>query len=297
MRKLQAAILIALTLAAACSSDKTGPSAQLTDASAQTVGAAIADQIALTATSFTVNGVSQPLVFAPAMARAMGAPPMRVNGPCPVVSSTTDTDGDGVPDDATYSYNGLPDCGYSDSTGSSELTGSIRITDPSTTQVGYNAALTNLLLSSTGTNFSLSIKLNGTQNVLGDAANVTLSHHLTTDLGASGNGQSVTGRLDENWNVAFAAAQGSAIAMDSPLPSGTFNLSGSFGYDVNGESFSFSVATQAALQYDSSCFSSYQFTSGELRATVNSNNGNAYIKIVYNGCGATPTVTLVATNA
>jgi hypothetical protein len=297
MRKLQAATLIALTLVAACSSSKTGPSAQLTDASAQTVGAAIADQIALTATSFTVTGVSQPLLFAPSMVRPAGAPPMRVNGPCPVVSSTTDTDGDGVPDDATYSYTGLPDCGYSDSTGSAELTGSVRITDPSTTQVGYNATLTNLLLSSTGSGYSFSIKLNGTQNVLGDAANVTLSHHLTTDLSATGNNQNVTGRLDENWNVAFAAAQGSAVAMDSPLPSGTFNVNGSFSYNVNGESFSFSVATQTALQYDASCQSSYQFSSGELRATVNSNSGNAYIQIQYTGCGVTPTVTLVASNA
>ena len=249
--------------------------------------------------SFSVSGLSNPVLFAPRMAAAMGAPPMRVSGPCPVASSTTDTDGDGVPDDATYTFNGLPDCGFSDSTGSAEITGSIRIMDPSTTQVGYNGTFSNLLLSLSGSGYSFSEKLNGTQNILGSATNVSLSHHLTTDLVAtgSGSGQDVNGSISENWNVDFAAGQGGAIALDSDLPSGTFNINGSFTYNVNGQNFSFSIATQTALQFDSSCFASQQFTAGELRAQVSNNNGSGYIKVVYNACGVDPTVTLVATNA
>lgn len=300
MRKLQTAALIALTVAAAaCSSNKTGPSAQLDDATAQSIGAAMTSEVSLITSSFSVNGLSNPVLLTPKMAAAMGAPPMRASGPCPVASSTTDTDGDGVPDDATYTFTGLPDCGYSDSTGSAEITGSVRIMDPSTTQVGYNGTFTNLQLALSGSGYSFSEKLNGTQNILGSATNVSLSHHLTTDLVATGNGngQDVNGSISENWNVDFAAGQGGSIALDQDLPSGTFNLNGSFAYNVNGQSFSFSLATQSALLFDASCFASQQFTAGELRATVSNGSGNGYIRIVYNGCGVEPTITLVATNA
>ena len=207
----------------------------------------------------------------------------------------TDTDGDGVPDNATITFV-LADC----STTSFELSGSIHIIDPSTTAVGYSGAFSHFLakLIGSGNNFA-SIELNGSHSVLGTSASATLTENLVTTVNASDNGQTISGTLSNNWAISFTPAVGQVLDMDVPVPSGDFTLNGTYHYDVNGQEFSFGIQTQTALAYDSSCDPNlgWPFTAGEVRARVGGPNGQAYVKVTYTACGVEPTVQFFGTNS
>jgi len=66
--------------------------------------------------------------------------------PCVNPSSTADSDGDGVPDDATYLFT-APPCRFEGWRGGTlDIVGSLRIQDPAATNAGfgYDGTLTNL---------------------------------------------------------------------------------------------------------------------------------------------------------
>ncbi|MEO8200728.1 MAG: hypothetical protein ABI679_09430, partial [Gemmatimonadota bacterium] len=300
MRNLQAAALFSAALAfglAGCSSDNNDN--ELTDTQAQSAGGALAAQISSAPASFSASGLSNGDVGGGFfLARAMGvkgipAAPRVLLAPCPAVDDATDTDGDGVPDNATITFV-KADC----STASFEVSGTIQIIDPSTTAVGYTGTFADFLakLIGTGGNFA-SIELDGSHSVLGTPASATLSENLVTTVNASDNGQTLTGVLTNNWSISFTPAQGQNLDMGVPLPDGDLSFNGSFHYNVNGEQFTFGIVTQTALAYDSSCdpAQGWPFTTGEVRARVGGPNGRAYVKVTYNGCGVAPTVVFVGT--
>jgi hypothetical protein len=300
MRKLQAAALVvsALSFTAACSSNDNNDN-DLTDAQTQQVGGALSSQITSLPTAFTATDLSSGnlgggFFLARALGvRGIGAPPKNFRAPCPSVDDATDTDGDGVPDDATYTFV-LADC----SSTNFEVSGTIRLVDPSPTAVGYNGTFTDFLLKllGNGSDFA-SIKLDGTHSVLGTPGSATLSENMVTTVNAQDNGESLTGSLSNNWSVTFTPAVGQNLEMDTPLPDGAFSVNGTFVYNVNGQHFSFGVQTQAPLQYDSACDIGFPFSSGELRARVGGPNGRAYVKVTYTACGTQPTVEFFGANS
>jgi hypothetical protein len=305
MRKLQAAILLAslaslASLSACGSSDE---NADLNNANAQQVGGALAAQVtafpaAFTATDLSTGSVGGGFFGTPALAVARWAAPSVIGGnllaPCPTVDDATDTDGDGVPDNATFTFT-QADC----TNGALYAAGTIHIIDPSPTAVGYTGTFGNFLIHFTGQgNDFAQIKLNGTHSVLGTATAATLSENLTTTLDGASGGQTLHGSLTNNWSIQFDPAQGQNIVMDDILPSGDFTAQGTFVYDINGERFSLSIQTVVPLAYDSSCNGDvHPFTAGELRAHLGGPNGQVYVRVTYTACGVEPTVELHGSNA
>lgn len=274
----------------------------LDNQTATAVGGALAAQVGGVPASFTATGLGSGGVgggfFAPRMQAIArwAVPAMRpnlVNRACnPTLDDGTDADGDGVPDDATWTYT-LANC----TTGNFYITGLVHVVDPSTTAVGYTGTLTNFLAHigiSNGDFFS--VKLNGSHDVLGTPTSGTLAENLVTAVkGKSGN-QTLNGSLTNNWNIVFDAAQGQNIVMDSPLPDGDFDFNGSYVYDINQQRFVFNVQTETPLVFDSACVLDNPFSSGEIRAHIGGPNGTVYVKVTYTGCGVDPTVVLVGRN-
>ena len=303
MRKLQAAGLLSvlaatLALGACGSSDETPP---LDDTAAEAIGGSLAAQLAgvpasFTATTLTDGGVGGGFFPARAMPTALwaagvgGNPSIRACNPA--VDDATDTDQDGVPDNATITFT-QANC----TTGLNYIIGTIGITDPGTA-VGYTGTFTNLLvyLGLGGSDF-FSVELDGSHGVTGTPTVATLSENLVTTLnGQSGQG-TIGGTLSNNWQIQFTAAQGETIVMDDVLPDGSFAVNGTFTYDVNDERFSFTVQTTTALAFDSGCTQAHPFSAGEFRAHVSGQGGNVYIKVTYLGCGVEPSVELFGRNS
>lgn len=305
MRKLQsAALLVALTATlglSACGGSDEG--ASLDDSSAQQVGGALAAEVGGMPAEFTASDLSNGSIGdgffgARAMSVARWASPS-VRGftppaPCPSVDDLTDADGDGVPDDATFTFI-QADC----TNGAFYVSGTIHLVDPSPTAVGYSGTFANFLVHEVGQGSDFAqIKLNGTHGVLGTPTTVTLAENITTRVDAEGNGQTLQGSLANNWSIQFDAGQGQTIVMDDVLPDGDLSIQGNFVYDVNGRRFAMTVRTQTPLTYDSSCAGQvHPFTGGELRAHLGGPNGQVYVQVTYTACGVEPTVVLVGRNS
>jgi len=297
MRKMQAAAvftLATLALAACGSSDEN--SATLNDQNAQAVGAALAAQASAMPASFTANGLASsgglggflaPQIQAVAAVAGVSVPQLTL-GPCPAVDDQTDADGDGVLDNATYTFLQV-DC---TSTGY-WITGSITISDPSNTAVGYTATYNDMLLHLDGQNQGdfFEVGLDGSHGVLGTSSSATLTENLRTTLDLVSGNQQVHGSFTNNWSISFTSDQGGDIAMDGNMPDGGFNMNGSWVYNVQGERLAMQIQTVTPLAYSAACEGQlHPFTGGEVRAHAGNANSSIYVRITYTGCGVDPTV-------
>lgn len=283
-------------LALAGCGDDTGPSkTEITEGEAFQAGTLISGQVELMVNSFTVEDIANPTFFAPSQP-GMAAPPMLSAGPCPATDDLTDTDGDGIPDDVTFTYSPV-DCSFGDAvSGVIELDGSIRVVDQSPTLVAFTGTMSDFSVNfeEQGGDF-VNTTVNGTRGVTVSPSSASLNENLTLDLVASSGGQTLAARLTTNWNADFNT--GGTIAADQDLPSGTFTLDGTTTWLFNGESLAFSVDTHTPLAYDAACAAEQRFTSGELRALVEGNDEGAFVRITYTGCGIDPEVLLIAGTA
>jgi len=300
MSKLQAAGLLSVLAAtlglAACGS--TDANTGLDNQSANAVGVTLAAEVAGAPTSFTASGLAGGSVgggfFAPrfqGLARwaAPSLAPNLISRACnPAVDDPTDTDQDGVPDDATFTFS-QANC----TTGNFYITGLVNISDIQAA-VGYDATFTGFLahVSSANGDF-FAVQLDGTHSVAGTSTTGTLTENLITSVSGKSGSQVVDGTLTNNWTLQFDAAIGQTIVMDAGLPDGDFDINGNFVYNINGERFAFSVRTQTPLTFDSACVLPNPFSAGELRAHLGGPNGTVYVKVTYTGCGIDPTVVLV----
>ena len=300
MRKVHAAGLVVLSLiASACGSDNNND--QITDAQGAAIGAAIAAQIATVPASFTVTDVAGTvggggLFFSKPVlgARAYQLPlaPMRSLAACPNTSGDlTDPDNDGVPTDATLTFVS-PDC---DGTGYT-VEGQLRIQDLLTTAVGYNATFTNLTTTVTTQTGVIALEFDGSHGVSGTSGGGTLNESLTLHLDVSGQGGDVSGRVTNQWSITFTAPNND-LEMGLPLPDGSFDVDGSFFYNINGVRARFEITTQTGLDFDSSCVGDYPFAAGEIRAHLEGEDANVYARIIYQGCNQTPDVTFFGRNS
>lgn len=301
MRKVHAAGLVAVLalVASGCGSDNNND--QITDAQGTAIGTAIAAQIATVPASFTATDVAGTaggggLFFAKPILGARGLPlalaPHRSNTACPnVTGDLSDPDTDDVPTDALLTFVS-PDCDGANHT----VTGTLRIQDLTTAAVGYNATFSNLTTTVTTQTGSIALEFDGTHGVSGTAGGATLSEALTLHLDVQGQGGDVSGTVTNNWSISFTAPNND-LEMGFPLPDGTFDIDGSFHYNVNGVNARFEISTQAALNFDSSCVGDYPFAAGELRAHLEGEDGNVYARIVYTGCNEVPDVTFFGRNS
>jgi hypothetical protein len=289
--------LIALLslVGAGCAPDRpaapAGPQS-LSDAEAQLVGHEVAGEVEDVAGSFTLGGLMLPS-FPSAGIAASGDRP---TANCPTITPfpPADADGDHVPDDVTLSFT-LPDCSFSRDGATFEITGAIHITDPSTTDFGIRVAFDHLQHKFTRASGSFFLtRLNGARQVLRSASEFSLHDSTTSDLESSEHGAA---QLAKAWVVKFVADAGQTFDATRRLPSGNLTVDGSMSRTRGEASHSFAVKTVTPLHHDATCTTHPAFTSGELVVTRTGPDGTVTIRIVFNGCGVEPTVTVERTAA
>lgn len=276
-------LLLAATVGlGACNNDPGPTTDPLTAQNAQTVGAAAAStaDLALGALNPAVPdfGGGFPLFFANGRSIGGGisfAPPDSLPN-CPAASNLTDTDSDGVPDNATWTFSAA-DCTQTDIEGNrSVVTGSVMVSDPGLT-AGYNLSLNQL----TGAYYQsgaatplLELAMNGTWALRGTSDALSLDQNYNFALTVQ-NEQAI---LTNDLGVTFTAANGTAISWGVPLPDGTLAIQGEWQVDASQESHHLVLYTLQPLVYDDACGG---FTSGALQAT---GEGGA-VTVTWTACG------------
>jgi len=285
-------ILLIALVGAACAPDRpvTPDTPSLSDAEARVVGQEVAGEVEDVAGSFTIGGLLLPSFSSASIAASGGIEPGTMAN-CPTISPVppVDADSDRVPDDLTISFT-LPDCSVTRNGNTFEITGTIHITDPSTTDFGIRVAFTDLQSKFTkaGGSFFLT-RLNGARQVLRSSSEFSLHDSTTSDLESSERG---TAQLKKGWVVGFVADAGSSLDVMRRLPSGNLTVNGSMSRTRNATTHTFAVATVTPLHHDATCDARPSFTAGELTVTKTGPDGTVTIHIVFNGCGVDPTVTV-----
>jgi hypothetical protein len=253
----------------------------------QDIGDAVADDVdqaigSITneGAAFSVAGGQSAITFTP--------PP----GPgCATVDDMTDTDGDGAPDDATFTF-ALPACSHTGFRGGTlEVTGTVNISDPTAASPDFNylATLTNFQfkLTSPNTARSFTATRNGTRALSGDATGASLSNDITLVRSAPNRADAT---ITHDFTISFTPAEGETLTLGLPLPNGTFTKDGTLTWTRGLISRSFTFTTVTPLVWDASCTTDRKIASGEIHATL---PDGGYIRTVWTGCGVEPTRTFV----
>lgn len=297
--RLAVAILVTVGLAA-CGGDKQGPSpVALTEQNAATVAGLSLGLVETSLDGLNINafnfsdfgGVSlaagRLVVSAPGLSLSSFA----LDG-CPsfLPDPPIDTDQDGVPDNALFTFD--PQfCTTTDQNGTSVVTGSVRVSDPASVAVGYDLDINDLQLTFTSATNSgdFGLSMDGTRSLRGSSTLITLDEDFS--LGVTAGGQSAS--VMAGHSVTFTAESGSNIVFDSPLPNGTISLSGSFQAVAPDAFFNLVLSTPVPLSFDASCGFDGDVVAGVIRAAASSGQGAAAVQLTLNGCGVDPTVVFI----
>ena len=274
----------------ACDSTTPSGGTALSVTETNDIADAAADEVDQAVGSITSEGAAFS-VASRQPATALFAPP---GGGCATVDNTTDTDADGAPDNATFTF-ALPACTFTGFRGGLlEITGTINISDPTPNGADFNylATLTdfrfNLITVAAGT---FTATRNGTRALSGNAAGVSLSNNIILV-------RSVPNRSDatisHNLLLGFTPAAGEILALGQPLPNGTFTQSGTFTWSRGDVTRTFTVTTVDPLVWDATCTTDRKIVAGEIHATL---ADGGYIKLVWSGCGEEPTRSFVRATA
>ena len=284
--------LLALGLAA-CNGDSTGSNGGgLSAAQANEIGSANEDELESSIGSITLDGAFGTVgLSAPAPASGVSASIAALPAGCPAVDNLTDTDGDGIPDDATFTFTNPP-CGFTGWRGGSVgLTGQVEVVDPSPNAFDFTATLTDLAFSYTapGNLGTYTASRNGTRSRTGSAGGASVSEDIIT-VRQRPNFADAT--LHKVGTVTFTPDQGFTLALRQPLPSGNFSLNGTLTWNRGQEDFTFVFTTPTALHYNSTCTNTPQrIDSGELDVAGTVNGIPGTLKVVWSACGQEPTRT------
>lgn len=213
---------------------------------------------------------------------------------CVTPSSTTDADGDGIPDDATWLFT-APPCRFAYRGGTLDVVGDLRIQDPAPTAAGfgYQATLTALRASFTsgGSNpTTYTVTRNGTRSLSGTVSSLQLTADLQVIRTFTGLPDAA---VDESWTVQFTAE--SPLQINQPLPSGTLDVSGTLGWTRGGQSLDLTVTTPTPLHYNAGCTANTRrIDVGELHAAGTFEGTSGYVRVRWTACGKDPEIRFVA---
>jgi hypothetical protein len=268
---------VVLTLSAC--SDSTSPQDEnvLSATESADVGEAVADEVDQAVGALRVQDI------------AAGDIPLRPA--CATATNTTDTDNDGAPDNATYTF-ALPACTFTGFRGGTlEVTGTVDLSDPTPNNAdfAYQATLHDLAFNFTGPQGLLSYTAvrNGTRVLTGNASGLSLSNNITVERTFPVRQPAA---VTHSLLLTFTPDAGQSLQPGQPLPNGTFVKSGTFTWTRGSRTRTFVVTTVQPLVWDASCSTDRKIASGEIHATLG--NGG-YVKTVWTGCGVDPTRTFV----
>jgi hypothetical protein len=276
-------VLAILAAGLAACSDSTDPDADpLPDNAATAVGLTVRDNVEASLDAFYPGRLLQPLTTGAAQ------------DPCANASTPADTDGDGVPDDATYIFT-APPCRYPDVRGFTlDVVGQLRVVDPAPETAGIGAVVdfTNFrfTLTADDADRNYSVTRNGRVTLTGSPAGLELSSEmqiLRTFTGLS------DAAVEHVWTVSFDPE--TTIQINQPLPSGAVTVAGTVNWTRGDETFELSLTTVTPLHYNAACADTGQrFDEGELVVSGTFGETPGTVHIGWGNCGDDPNIEFVA---
>ncbi len=257
-----------------------GPADELTN----DVGVTVRDEVEAALSSLTLGSALDPI-------GTTQAPPEAASllvVPCVTPSSATDSDGDGVPDDATYLFV-APPCRFTGWRGGTlDIVGSLRIQDPAPSDAGfgYEATLTGLRsrFTNAGNDVIYDVTRNGTRTLSGSVSGLLLTANLQVIRTFAGNPDAA---VDKQWTLNFTPV--APLQINGALPSGLLDIAGTVDWTRGTEHFDLIVTTPTPLQYDASCTDTVQrIRAGELHAAGTFGEMDGVVIVTWRECGSEP---------
>ncbi len=262
-------------------SSGSGPPDELT----ADVGVSLRDEVEAELGALTLGSSLDPI----GTTLAAGQTASLLAAPCVSPSSATDSDGDGVPDDATYVFT-APPCRFTGWRGGTlDIVGQLQIQDPAPASAGfgYRAILTGLRSLFVGpvNTTPRDIRRNGTRTLTGSVSGLLLMADLQVQRNFDGHPDA---NIDKQWTVTFTPA--TSLQINAPLPSGALDFAGTIGWSRGPtEDFALVVTTPTPLQYDASCTDTVQrIKAGELHAAGTFGDMQGFVRVRWSRCGDEP---------
>lgn len=208
---------------------------------------------------------------------------------CPASSPASDGDGDGIPDDATFTFLTPPCSTTGPGGGDWAVTGTLRVQDPNgANSTAYNLTYTDLAwsFSDSAQSRTYTATRNGTRTRLGSGNAASLAVDVTIERQRPNR---ATATVDVVTTTTFSAATPGTLQVDEPLPDGIITIAGSLGWQRSTESWSLAVATPIPLVYDAGCPGPQRIASGRITLSGTVANQAGFLTITWTGCGVPPT--------
>ena len=280
---IYALVLGALAAGLTACGDSTDPDADpLPDNAATAVGLTVRDNVEASIDAFYPARLFQPL--------STGA----AQDPCVTASSPADTDGDGVPDDASYTFT-APPCRFADVRGFNlDVVGQLRVVDPAPGTAGFGAVVdfTNFRFSLTtdDPDKNYSVTRNGRVTLTGSPAGLELSSEMQILRTFSGLSDAA---VEHVWTIGFEPE--TTLQINQPLPNGSFTIAGTVNWSRGDETFELTLTTLTPLHYNATCDATGQrFDAGELAVSGTFGETPGTLHIGWGGCGDDPNIVFVA---
>lgn len=208
---------------------------------------------------------------------------------CPAASSTADGDGDGIPNDATYTFLNPPCRVTGLGGGDYGVTGALRVQDPSGgNATAYDLTLTDLAWTYTDTAGTLSYTAtrNGTRSRLGSSSAASLAVDIEI---VRERPNRVAATVTLATTTSFTASNAGTVQVGQPLPDGSLTIAGSLDWERSTEQWSLAVATPQPLNYDADCTDTPQrIKAGKVTLTGTVRGQAGVLTLTWTACGAPP---------
>jgi hypothetical protein len=254
----------------------------LPDNAATAVGLTVRDNVEASLDAFYPARLFQPLTTGAAQ------------DPCATASAPADTDGDGVPDDATYTFT-APPCRYPDVRGFTlDVVGQLRVVDPAPETAGFGAVVdfTNFRFTLTAENAdrNYSVTRNGRVTLTGSPEGLELSSEMQILRTFSGLSDAA---VEHVWTMDFDPE--TTLQINQPLPSGALAIAGTVNWTRGDETFELTLTTVTPLHYNATCADTGQrFDEGELAVSGTFGETPGTVHIGWGNCGDDPNIEFVA---
>ena len=212
--------------------------------------------------------------------------------PCVTPSAATDTDGDGIPNAAQYTFT-APPCEFDVRGFTLNVVGQLRIEDPAPEAPGFgaNITITNLrfTLDHEEAEREYSVTRNGLMSLTGDPAGLALATDLQVVRTFSGLPDAFAEHV---WTLGFDPE--TTLQINQPLPSGSVSAAGTVTWTRGDESFELTVTTVTPLHYDAGCSQPGQrFDEGELSVAGTFGETPGAVHVRWEECGRDPRIEFI----
>ncbi len=275
-------MMIALSTLAtvACNDSLDTGNAALPNGANDDLGATARDEVEASLSALTLSSSLDPLGTAQA--------PTAYAPPCVTPTTPTDSDGDGVPDDAVYLFV-APPCRFTGWRGGTlDVTGQLRVQDPTPTQAGfgYDGTLTGLRTRfTTGDNEVIyDVTRNGTRVLSGSISQLVLTSDLQVIRTFAGKPDAA---VEKQWTLTYTPER--SLQINTPIAGGTLDIAGTIAWNRGTEDFDLTVTTPTPLHYNDGCTDTVQrIDSGEMHLAGTFEGTEGTLVVRWSECGREP---------